>query len=573
MCGDHHDENPPECKKIITCVLTADPYRSEDILHPASPLCPSRSEIKGGLHRIIGTHNLSSVRNATGKVYLVGAGPGDRELITLKGARLIQQADCIVYDALINPSLLDLAKPETELIFAGKHPHSHTLSQQALNELLVTKAQEGLQVVRLKGGDPLVFGRGGEEAAALNRETIPFELVPGVSSVIAVPAYAGIPLTHRHVSSSFSVFTGRSNPETAQPDYPWEAIAQTPGTKVLLMCVERLETLATSLIDHGMDPATPGAMISWGTYGRQRCVTAPLSKLAPEATAAKLTSPSIVILGEVVNLRDELNWFEKKPLFARRIVITRHRSQKDELTDRLLEMGAEILPIPTIQFAPPSQARDLVESLIGLGEYDWIIFTSARGVEAFFEAFFKAYKDVRSLGNVRLAAVGPATASRIQAYHLEVDAMPSSHQAEHILEAITGHESIENLRILLARAEVANPKILKGLEEKGAIVDDIACYQTIAASPSERDATETLHNQGADWITFASGSAVRHFHERFDLADLLETYPSIKIASIGPETSSWLRQLELNPTVEASEHTGVGLANAIAEYELRASLE
>jgi len=509
------------------------------------------------------------VLKKAGKVYLVGAGPGDRELISLKGARLVQAADCIVYDALVNPDILDKASPEAELIFVGKKPHSHTLSQESLNQLLISKALEGKQVIRLKGGDPFVFGRGGEEAIALHEQEIPFEVVPGVSSVTAVAAYAGIPLTHRKVSSSFSVFTGRSNPNHEEPDYPWEAIAKTPGTKVLLMCVERLSALAQGLMEHGMSSDTPSAMISWGTYGRQRSVTVPLESLAKKAQEAGLSSPSIVVLGEVVQLRDQISWFEKKPLFGKRIVITRPKSASEELSERLLEMGADLLNVPTIAIEAPSQPRELVECLLGLGEYDWIVFTSARGVDAFFEAFFKAYKDIRSLGNVRLAAVGPATAARITRSHLEVDAIPDSYQAEVILGAIQKHESLDNLRILLARAEVANPQLPKLLEDHGAIVDDVATYQTVAASSASTQESESLLHSGADWITFASGSSVRHFHERFDIADLMETYPEMKLASIGPETTRWLKELELDPTVEAKQHTGIGLANAIAEYELR----
>jgi len=504
-----------------------------------------------------------------GKVFLVGAGPGDKGLITVKGAQLLAEADCVIYDALVNPELLQLAKKEAELIFGGKKPQSHTMSQQALNELLVQKAREGKMVVRLKGGDPYIFGRGGEEALSLLEADIMFETVPGITSVSAVPAYAGIPLTHRHLSSSFSVFTGRSNPEKKAPDYPWEIIAHTPGTKVLLMCVERLHEIADKLIEHGLSGDTPAAMISWGTYGKQKSVSGSLATLSDLAVKAGIQSPSIAIVGEVVTLRPKLNWFERKPLFGKQVVVTRPRSETDGLKQRLTALGADVMHLPVIRIDHPSRSRELVESILGIGEYDWVVFTSVRGVDAFFDAFFKAFKDIRSLGNVRLAAVGPATAQRLRDHHLVVDAVPASFRADQITHAIQEYESIDNLRILLARAEVANVELPKELEKQGAIVDDIACYRTIADMEDPGELGTRLQHEGADWLTFASGSAVRHFHDRFDLPDLLETYPEMKVASIGPETSLALKALEITPTTEAEQHTGEGLAHAIAAHELR----
>jgi len=504
-----------------------------------------------------------------GRVYLVGAGPGDEGLITVKGARLISEADCIIYDALANPGLLQHAREDAEIIFGGKKPNSHTMSQEILNELLVDKAKEGKMVVRLKGGDPYVCGRGGEEGLALREADIHFEVVPGISSVSAVPAYAGIPLTHRKLSSSFSVFTGRSNPDQKMPDYPWETIARTPGTKVLLMCVERFQEIAQALMEHGLEKETPAAMISWGTYGRQKSVVGDLESLGELALKSGIVSPSIAIIGEVVRLSEQLNWFERKPLFGRRIVVTRPVSSSDALRNRLSELGAEIMSVPTIRSDTPTRSRELVECILGIGEYDWIVFTSARGVEAFFDAFFKAFNDIRSLGNLRIAAVGPATAKKLQDLHLVVDAVPASFKADQITNAIQEHESIENIRILLARAEVANMDLPKDLESKGAIVDDVACYRTIAETEDPFGMGEKLQNDGADWLTFASGSAVESFHDRFDLPDLLETYPEMKVASIGPETSKALNDLGVPPTLEAKRHTGVGLAHTIAEYELR----
>jgi uroporphyrinogen III methyltransferase / synthase len=509
----------------------------------------------------------------TGKVFLVGAGPGDKGLITLKGAKLLSEADCIIHDALVNPALLQHAKPEAEIIFGGKKPRCHTMSQQALNEMLVEKAKQGKKVVRLKGGDPFIFGRGGEEALALHEAGIFFEVVPGISSVNAVPAYAGIPLTHRHLSSCYSVFTGRSNPDQKMPDYPWETIARTPGTKVLLMCVERLKDIADELMEHGLSASTPAAMISWGTYGKQKSIAGTIGTLADISIDAGITSPSIVIIGEVVTLRGTINWYERKPLFGRKVVVTRAPSLEDSLTVRLAELGADVLQVPVLRSDVTTRSRELVESILGIGEYDWIVFTSVRGVDAFFEAFFKAYKDIRSIGNVRIAAVGPATAERIQRLRLTVDAMPSNYRADKIMSAIQEHESVENIRIMLARAEVANPDLPKELEKNGAIIDDVACYRTISETRDPHETGEKLQNDGADWLTFTSGSAVQHFHDRFDLPDLLETYPELKVASIGPETSKSLESIKVQITVEAAQHTGEGLAHAITEFELRSTDE
>ena len=504
-----------------------------------------------------------------GKVFLVGAGPGDKELISLKGAKLLSKADCIIHDALVNPALLEHAKPEAEIIFGGKKPRSHTMSQEAINQLLVQKAKEGKMVVRLKGGDPFIFGRGGEEATTLHEAGIIFEVIPGISSVNAVPAYAGIPLTHREISSSYSVFTGRSNPNQKVPDYPWDTIARTPGTKVLLMCVERFKDVADELIKHELPASTPAAMISWGTYGKQKSVSGTLGNLPDIAVDKGITSPSIVVIGQVVTLRKTLNWFERKPLFGKKVVVTRAPSKEDSLTQRLNDLGADILPVPVLRSDVTTRSRELVECILGIGEYDWVIFTSARGVDAFFEAFFKAYNDIRSIGNVRIAAVGPATAKRIEALHLTVDAIPETYRADQIKDAIHSHESVENIRILLAGAEVANPELPQLLEKEGAMVDDVACYRTVSETNDPQETGEKLQNEGADWLTFTSSSAVQHFHDRFDLPDLLETYPELKVASIGPETSKTLESLKVQVTTEAIQHTGKGLAHAVTEFELR----
>jgi len=498
-------------------------------------------------------------------VYLVGAGPGDISLLTLRGAELLGRADVVVYDALVNPDLLRLAPRTAEIIFGGKRSKDHAIPQDELNQLLVAKAKEGKTVVRLKGGDPYIFGRGGEEAEELAAANIPFEVVPGISSVFAAPNYAGVPLTHREHCSSFTVITGHEDPTKEVSGVDWGLIAKTPGTKVILMGAGRIRRIAELLVAHGMSPETPVAMIQWGTTGRQQSIEATLADVADAAARAKLLAPTVTVIGDVVKLRSKLNWFESRSLFGQRIVVTRTREQASQLSRQLLERGAEVLEIPTIKIVPPTKHEEIVEALSGLNAYDWLIFTSPNGVTSFFDYFFKAFQDLRDIGGVRIAAVGPATAAKLRELHLQVDLMPDEYVASKIAQALAEYESIDNLRILLLRAEVANPELPKLLEDKGAIVDDIAWYQTVPETEDLTGAAAKLLEEGADWITFASSSTVENFHARFDLPALLKKFPQIKTASIGPETSKALFALGLKPTVEARTHTIEVLVKALED--------
>jgi uroporphyrinogen III methyltransferase/synthase len=498
-----------------------------------------------------------------GTVYLVGAGPGDAGLLTLRGAELLGRADVVVYDALVNADLLRLAPKSAEVIYAGKRANQHALPQEELNHLLLDKARQGKCVVRLKGGDPYVFGRGGEEAEVLAAAHVAFEVVPGVSSVVAGPNYAGIPLTHRDYCSSFTVITGHEDPTKPDSSLDYEQIARAPGTKVVLMGAERIREIASSLMARGMAAETPVGMVRWATTGQQQTLEGTLASIADLAAARQFTAPAVTIIGDVVKLRRKLNWFEHRPLFGQRIVVTRTREQASQLSKQLLELGAEVLEIPTIKIVPPDDRQPIVEAMEGLGEYDWIIFTSPNGVTAFFDYLFKAFEDVRSLGLVRLAAVGPATAARLKELHLRVDAMPDEYLSSKITKAITAFESVENLRVLLARAQVANPELCKELEDRGAIVDDIAFYKTVPETEDTNGAAARLVESGADWVTFTSSSTVQHFHARFDLPKLVAQFPALKLASIGPETSKALAALGLHPEVEARQHTIDGLVKAL----------
>ncbi|MGZ4962491.1 MAG: uroporphyrinogen-III C-methyltransferase [Limisphaerales bacterium] len=498
-----------------------------------------------------------------GIVYLVGAGPGDAGLLTVRGAELLARADVVVYDALVNKELLRLAKAGAELIYAGKRSSDHVIPQDKLNELLVSKAKEGKVVVRLKGGDPYVFGRGGEEAEQLFYAKVPFEVVPGISSSIAALTYAGVPITHRDHGSSFTVITGHEDPDKDEPSVNWAEVAKAPGTKVVLMGVTRTKEIADKLIANGMDAHTPVAMVRWGTTGRQESIEGTLETIASVVEKTGFKPPALTVIGDVVKLRGKLNWFEKRPLFGQRIVVTRTRDQASKLSHELLERGAEVLEIPTIKIVPPTDAQDLADAMLELNAYDWIIFTSPNGVKTFFEYFFKAFDDMRDIGGVRIAAVGPATATKLKELHLRVDLMPDEYVASEIAKAFEKFESIENLRILILRAEVANHELPKQLEEMGAIVDDVACYKTVPETEDITGAAERLNESGADWITFTSGSTVENFHARFNLPELLKKYPHAKLASIGPETSKAIGALGLKPSVEAKEHTIGGLVRAI----------
>lgn len=498
-----------------------------------------------------------------GIVYLVGAGPGDAGLLTLRGAELLGRADVVVYDALVNTELLRLAPKSAEIIYGGKRAKEHTIPQNELNALLIAKARAGKTVVRLKGGDPYVFGRGGEEAEQLADAGVPFEVVPGVSSFVAVPNYAGVPLTHRNFCSRLTLITGHEDPTKEESNIDWAQVARTPGTKVIMMGTDRIGQIADLLKGHGMAESTPIALVRWGTTGRQQSVEGTLATIGEVMTKEKIGPPTVAVIGDVVKLRRKLNWFERRPLFGQRVVVTRTREQASTLARRLQEQGAEILEVPTIKIEPPTRREELVDVLLALNSYDWLVFTSPNGVTKFFEYFFKQFHDMRDLGGARIAAVGPATAGKLKELHLQVDLMPDEALAANIAEAFAGYETIENLKICLLRAEVAGRELPEALEALGAIVDDIACYKTVPETEDPGGAAATLIESGADWVTFTSASTVGHFHARFDLPELLMKFPQLKTATIGPETSKMMEALGLKPTLEAKEHTIEGLVQAL----------
>ncbi len=495
-----------------------------------------------------------------GMVYLVGAGPGDAGLLTLRAAELLARADVVIHDALVNPEVLRLAPNSAEFIGGGKAPAE-------LNQLLATRAREGKTVVRLIAGDPYLFGGGGEEAEQLAKARVAFEVVPGVSSLVAAPNYAGVPLTHREFASQLTLLGGHEDPSEAAPGIDWAQVAKSPGTKVVMLHPDRIGPIADLLVGHGLPADTPVAMVGRGAGGHQQSVEGTLATIGGLAARERIGPPAIAVIGGVVQLREKLNWFERRPLFGQRIVVTRTREQAGQLSRRLREHGAEVLEVPTIKLDPPTRRQDLVDALLALNAYDWLVFTSPNGVTKFFEYFFKQFHDMRDLGGARIAAVGPATANKLKELHLQVDLVPEEALAAEIATAFAKFESIENLKICLLRAEVANPELPAALEALGAIVDDVPCYQTVPETEDATGAAASLLAQGADWVAFTSGSTVEHFHARFDLPALLRKFPQLKTAAIGPETAKALTALGLKPTLEAKLHTIDGLVAALVSAQ------
>jgi uroporphyrinogen III methyltransferase / synthase len=501
------------------------------------------------------------VKTNNGICHLAGAGPGDPGLVTLRAKECIEQADVILHDSLVNPEILKWARPDAEIIFAGKSPDEHKVPQDEINALLIEKTRAGKRVVRLKGGDPFLFGRGGEEAEALANAGLRFEIVPGVTSVTAVPAYAGIPLTHRDYSSQVTIFTGHEYPAKVETALDYKQLASLPGTKVMLMGFRRIEEIARRLIEEGAAPATPVALVRWGTTGRQQTVKGELHNIARIAADAGFGTPALGVIGDVVRLSEKLNWFEKRPLFGKRVVVTRTRAQAGTLSAGLRELGADVIELPAIRIEPPRDLREFGQLVMDSHTYDWIVFTSVNGVNAFFEMFYKLYDDARDIGGARIAAIGPATAQRVKDFHLKVDLQPPDSVAEAIVSEFEKEGSVENLKFLLARAETARDVLPKRLAQLGAIVDEAIAYRTVPETADVAGAIARFKAEGADVITFTSGSTAENF-----MALKLPLPAGIKTASIGPITSGKMRELGLPVDIEAAQQDTSGLLQAILEW-------
>lgn len=498
-------------------------------------------------------------KKQSGICYLAGAGPGDLGLVTLKTRRVLETADTVVYDALCNPEMLAWAPKGVEIIYAGKKAGRHTMAQEEINDLLVKLTREGKRVVRLKGGDPFLFGRGGEEAEALATAKLKFEIIPGVSSALAVPAYAGIPVTHRDHNAQLTIFTGHEDPAKPESAVDYAKIASQPGVKVMLMGVQRLGAIAAVLMQNGAEPTTPVALIQWGTTGRQQTVRGPLSDIGRIATEAGIASPAVAVFGDVVGLRDRLNWFETKPLFGKRILVTRTRHQAGALSDELRTLGADAFEMPTIRIEPPENLLEFGQLVQDSHTYDWLVFTSPNGVTAFFEIFFKLYDDLREIGGVRIAAIGPATAAKLRELHLHIDLQPETSIAEEVVKAFKKDHTVENEKILIVRPEKARDVLFKELSKMGAIVDEAIAYRTVPEIETAGGAR--FREEGADLVTFASSSAVENF-----MALKLPLPAGVRTASIGPATSKTMQENGLRVDIEAKRHDIPGLVSAIASY-------
>jgi len=484
--------------------------------------------------------------------YLIGAGPGDPSLITVKGQRMLAHADVILYDHLASDRLLDLAPAHAEKIYVGKKRAKHEVTQEEISALMIDRAQRGLTVVRLKGGDPFIFARGGEEMEALASAGVPFEIVPGVTTPLGIAAYTGVPLTHREHSSAVTFVTGH-NVEAID----WSKIGAAE-TIVLFMGLVNFPAIAHALIEKGRSPATPAMAVRWATRPDQETIVGTLETLPQLLNDAAMKPPATIIIGEVVALRDRFNWYERLPLFGQRIVVTRDRNQASDLADPLEALGAEAVLLPCIEIREPSNPKPLDDAIARLESYDWLIFTSANGVRYFTAALDRSPYDLRMLKS-RICAIGPATKAAVEALHLKVDLMPKEYVAESLVDAFA-QESLQFRRILLPRAAVARDLVPRELARRGATVDVVEAYQTLApAGLAER--ARAMLDRKPHWITFSSSSTVTNFIA----AAGREALAQIKIASIGPITSATLRAHNLEPTVEADPHTISALVDAIKE--------
>lgn len=507
-------------------------------------------------------------------IYLVGSGPGDPGLFTVKGVRCMEEADAVVYDRLSPESLLAYARPDAELIYVGKKPGSHSMTQEEINGRLVELGRAGKTVVRLKGGDPYIFGRGGEEALALLEADLPFEVVPGVTSGVAAPAYAGIPVTHRGISTSVAFVTGHEDPTKGYQDVDWSSLANGADTLVLYMGIGRLREISDELIAAGKDPDTPAACVRWGTLPEQQTVTGTLQDIADRVAEANLKPPAITVVGDVAALRQSgLAWYEERPLFGRRIVVTRARAQAGELSRKLEDLGAEVLEFPTIEIKPPADFAPLDKTIRELEGYDWLVFTSVNGVEAFLDRLGHHGLDVRSIPKeTKIAAIGPATARRIEEAGLRVNVVPREYRAEALLEEISG-SSLKGQRFLIPRAKVAREVLPEKLRKAGAEVVVPPAYES-APSGEGRDALAGRFEAGeVDCVTFTASSTVENFVLAFGEEDSVRLLGDTRVACIGPVTAETARGYGIRVDAEAGEYTIPGLVETVVDLFATEPLE
>ncbi|WP_305733124.1 uroporphyrinogen-III C-methyltransferase [Trichlorobacter ammonificans] len=503
---------------------------------------------------------------STGRVHLVGAGPGDPGLVTVRGVECLRTAQVVVYDYLANPALLAHAAPDAELIYAGKIGGRHNQEQEEINRLLVAKAREGKTVVRLKGGDPFVFGRGGEECEALAAAGIPFTVVPGVTAALGVAATAGIPLTHRAVTPSVAFVTGHEDQGKEDSAIDWQRLSTGSGTVVFYMGIKHLRRNMALLAEHGRSPATPVALVRWGTTAQQEVLTGTLADIADRAETAGFKPPALTIVGEVVNLRQQLAWFDRRPLFGRRILVTRAADQAGEFSRMLEEQGARVVECPTIRLVSPERWDEVDAALLRLGETDWLVLTSANAVRFFFERLRERGQDSRALGRCKVCVVGPKTAEALAARGILADLVPAEFTAEGVVAAFEGID-LAGKQVLFPRADRARDLIPPALERMGARVAAPVLYRNLLPESLPDEARDALEHRELDAVTFSASSTVTNLATLLGGADRLRDLLSgVAVVSIGPITSRTCRDLGLTVAVEPPEATLDSLAAALVEY-------
>lgn len=498
------------------------------------------------------------------KVYLIGAGPGDPGLLTLKGRDILRSADVVVYDYLANSEFLDFAKPGAEIIYVGKKGGDHTLSQDGINQLIVDKAKEGKVVARLKGGDPYMFGRGGEEAEELLAAGVKFEEVPGITSAIAGPAYAGIPLTHRDYASSVSFVTGHENPDKPGSSHNWDSLAQGTSTLVFFMGMKNLPHISKQLIAHGMSAEKPAALVRWGTTPQHRSLVSTIGKLPEDAVTHGFSAPSLIVVGDVVTLRDKLNWFEQRPLMGKSVVVTRAREQASGMAGMLRELGAKVIQFPTISIDPLEDYSAVQNAITRLDEYAWLIFTSVNGVKHFWNQLEKAGKDTRAIGSAKVAAIGPATADILREKGIVPDYIPARYVAEGVVEGLL-ERGVEGKKVLLPRAKVAREVLPEELRKAGATVDVLPVYETTPAAEKRENVLEMLEKGQLHCITFGSSSTVDNFFSLVSPEAVRKHKDSVRFAAIGPVTAKTLETYGFTPDIMPEEYTIPALVQGLAE--------
>ena len=502
---------------------------------------------------------------AKGMVYLIGAGPGAPGLITLKAIECIKEADVVVYDYLANKRFLEYAGKRAEIIYVGKQGGAHTLPQDEINKLIIKKAQKGKIIARLKGGDPFIFGRGGEEAEEIIQAGIPYEVIPGVTAGVAAAAYAGIPLTHRDFTTTVAFITGHEDPAKEDSNIYWDKISTGIGTLVFYMGIGNLEPNMKKLIENGRSPDTPVALIRWGTTSNQETIIGTIKDIAEKAKQANFKAPAITVVGGVVSLRDKLRWFDKKPLFGKKIIVTRSREQASDFSVLLEKYGAEPIEFPTIETVPPKDWKEIDRAIKNLPKYDWAIFTSINGVKYFVERLKKQGKDIRELKGIKICAIGPATAKAIEDLGIKVDLLPKEYRAESIITGL-GKTKIKGRRFLLPRALKAREVLPEEIKRLGGKVDVVTAYRTVQPKEKTDEIRKMLREKRVDVVTFTSSSTVENFVNMFKRNEVPGILNGTRVACIGPITKDTATKLGIKTDIMPEKYTIPALTEAIGEY-------